>query len=488
MKKIVKYVTIIALSACLGCSDWLDVNPRTEVKEDQLYETEDGFKSALTGAYIQVASANLYGKNTSLYFPELLIQTWTPGSDSQKHPLETYIPKWDFKQKNVEPFVETMYKSYYKCIAHLNNILGNMDARKAVFMNGNYDLIKGEALGLRAFLHLDLLRFFGPVPGPEVGGQPAIPYVEEMTKNPNLLTTLPYDEVVKKIVRDLDDAEEYLKKDPLMNTDNEHLNKPNNKWEDWEDKPEDEWQMYRQVRFNYYAVKGTKARLYHWIGDTEKAIKYAKEVIGSEKFRLTNENDYQSDYDGYVQNMVMLSEHLFGVSNPDHQKVIQPLFKNSDALLSQTESNISKAYEGITGDIRNVLNRYWQMRSYQSRKTYHFRKYSGIDEIPARNIIPLLRLAEMYLILIEDLPAGEKESYYKEYLIARNLPLEWETQLNNELLQRLEKEYRKEFMGEGQMFFFYKKHNYTEFSWPSVIKVPANGFVIPRPQSQNVFD
>ena len=50
MKEIVKYVVLVVLSLCVGCSDWLDVNPRTEVKEDQLYETEDGFKSALTGA------------------------------------------------------------------------------------------------------------------------------------------------------------------------------------------------------------------------------------------------------------------------------------------------------------------------------------------------------------------------------------------------------------------------------------------------------
>lgn len=488
MKKSFIIYGVMLVGMLTACNDWLDVKPRTEVKEEQLYETEDGFKSALTGAYIQVASANLYGKNTSLYFPELLIQTWTPGSDSYNHPLEMYIPKWDFKQKNVEPFLETMYKSYYKCIVHLNNVLGNLDTHEAVFMNGNYDLIKGEALGLRAFLHLDLLRFFGPVPGQDASGQLAIPYVEEMTKNPTLLTTLTYEEVIKKIIRDLDAAEECLKNDPLITSDNEHLNTPDKNWSDWKNRPEDEWQMYRQVRFNYYAVKGTKARLYHWIGDTENAIRYAKEVIASGKFRLTNENDYIDDYQGYKQNMIMLSEHLFGVSNPDHQTIIQSLFKNSDALLSQSATNISKAYEGITGDIRNVPNRYWQERSYQNSKTNHFRKYSGIDNIPTRNIIPLLRLAEMYLILLEDLSAGEKGSYYKDYLIARNLPLDWETLLEDELSVRLEKEYRKEFMGEGQMFFFYKKHNYEQFTWPSTIKVPANGYVLPRPQSQTVFD
>lgn len=488
MKKNFILYWLLCIVTVTACSDWLDVNPRTEVKEEQLFETEDGFKSALVGAYIQVASSNLYGKNTSMYFPELLSQTWTPGSDQDNHPLEMYIPKWDFKHAGVESLIETMYKSYYKCIAHLNEILGNLDARKSVFMHGNYDLIKGEALGLRAFLHLDLLRFFGPIPDAEAGGKLAIPYVEEITKNPNLLTTLTYAEVVKRIIRDLDAAEKCLENDPLVTSDNKHLNSPDGAWTDWEDKPKDDWQMYRQVRFNYYAVKGTKARFYQWIGDTENAVKQAREVIASGKFRLTNENDYQSDYLGYKRNMVMLSEHLFGVSNPDHQDVIQSLFKNSDALLSQKVNNISKAYEGITGDIRNVANRYWQERAYQSSKTNHFRKYSGIDDIPAVNKIPLLRLAEMYLILLEDLPEGERELYYKEYLIARNLPLDWETSLKNELKDRLEKEYCKEFMGEGQMFFFYKRHGYIQYTWPSTFKVPVTSYVIPLPQSQTVFD
>lgn len=479
------YICLVLLG-CMGCSNWLDVSPRTEVKEGELYKTEDGFKSVLMGAYVQMASADLYGKNVTIYFPELLSRTWTIPEDDSR-PVERYAPAWDFKHATVEQQVERIYKSYYKCIAHLNNVLGNMDGNEGVFANGNYDLIKGEALGLRAFLHLDLLRFFGPVPNGDAQGKPAIPYVEEMTLKPDLLVTLTYGEVVERIVRDLDAAEKLLENDPLVVSENKQLNDP---WrEQWEEKPLDDWHFNRQVRFNYYAVKGTKARLYHWTGDKEQAVKYAKEVIESKKFRLTNEYDYLGDYNGYRQNMVMLSEHLFGVQNPDHQNVILPLFKSSEAELGQTADKISEAYEGIAGDIRNVKNRYWEEKSYGlSKKVNHFRKYSGTDEIPAYNTIPLLRLAEMYFILLEDLPEGGHGVYYTEYLLARNLPSDWGEQLDAELTERLEKEYRKEFMGEGQMFFFYKKHAYPEFTWPVKFKVPDLEYRIPLPQSQTVFD
>lgn len=73
MKKKIILLGIMFTVMLTGCNDWLDVNPRTEMKQDILFSSETGYKSALIGAYIQLASENLYGKNTSMYFPELLV-------------------------------------------------------------------------------------------------------------------------------------------------------------------------------------------------------------------------------------------------------------------------------------------------------------------------------------------------------------------------------------------------------------------------------
>lgn len=32
-----------------SCSEWLDVKPKSEIKEDELFKTEQGFKDAMTG-------------------------------------------------------------------------------------------------------------------------------------------------------------------------------------------------------------------------------------------------------------------------------------------------------------------------------------------------------------------------------------------------------------------------------------------------------
>ena len=58
MRNIILSVFLFAL---MGCNNWLDVNPRTEMKEDELLSSEDGYKSALTGVYIQLSLAPLYG-------------------------------------------------------------------------------------------------------------------------------------------------------------------------------------------------------------------------------------------------------------------------------------------------------------------------------------------------------------------------------------------------------------------------------------------
>lgn len=40
--------------ALISCSDWFDISPKTNVKADELFETESGFMSALAGIYVSM--------------------------------------------------------------------------------------------------------------------------------------------------------------------------------------------------------------------------------------------------------------------------------------------------------------------------------------------------------------------------------------------------------------------------------------------------
>ena len=43
-----------------SCSDWLDLYPSDEIKEEYLFSSGDGFRTATNGIYRKMATFNLY--------------------------------------------------------------------------------------------------------------------------------------------------------------------------------------------------------------------------------------------------------------------------------------------------------------------------------------------------------------------------------------------------------------------------------------------
>ncbi len=488
MKKIYNILIICFLATLTGCSDWLDVNPRSQIKSEILYETEDGYKKALNGVYIQMADAKLYGKNTSMYFTDALARLWTVPTSIDNEELNR-ISNFDYTHTKVEALISTIWQSYYTPIAQLNDMLTNLEKEDgSKFKYNNDQLLKGEATGLRAFLHLEVLRLFGPVPDLATDAEECIPYVTEMTNNPSKLVSKPWREVITAIEDDLTTAEKILEKyDPSVYNSLDSLSNP--QFIGKANMPVDEWQFYRQGRFNYFAVLGTKARLYHWIGEKEKAVSYAKKVIESQKLQLVTEATFSTN----KASLEMCNEYLFGIYNPDLQSVFEPLFKVNKARLTVGLTALNRVYESSihSSDIRYTKNRYWEQKSYVSGSIRHFYKYIGNDLVKPKNSVPLLRLAEIYFILIENLPLPEVKPYFVEFRTARSMnPSIDDTSVASAtaLLNRLEYEYRKDFYGEGQLFFFYKKHQYASYKLPASIALPRGAYVIPKPKGQTNFE
>ena len=73
-----KRYIIVCLSILFfsSCSNWLDVQPKTTVEEEEVFSREIGFKEALTGIYIKMASKDLYAKNLSYGFLDMNLRMW----------------------------------------------------------------------------------------------------------------------------------------------------------------------------------------------------------------------------------------------------------------------------------------------------------------------------------------------------------------------------------------------------------------------------
>ncbi|MDR0766381.1 MAG: RagB/SusD family nutrient uptake outer membrane protein [Odoribacteraceae bacterium] len=490
------YTCIIAFAlAGTSCNEWLDIDPALEIREGQIFTSQQGFMDILTGAYIRVATPSLYGLNTTVMLPELMAQHWSVTANTSS----AYISNFDFEQTAVKNLLETIWLQYYQTIVNLNALLNAIDEQKELFAAGNYNLTKGEALGLRAFLHFEVLRLWGAAPAGIVPGEKAIPYVTEVSKKPDVLLSLTYEQVFAKIIADLDAAEALLADDPVRHYSNAVLNSIGTLAGVNESLPHpaDENHYFRQVRFNYYAVKATRARLHAWRGDIERAAEIALEIInakdddGVAQFTLGNESAANNGQ------LTFPSEHIFAVSNSLALQTLTPAFLTNTSAYTQTVAAVQLAYESAihASDIRYRNNRTWEDRvvPLQTSNFNYFKKYNSTSTTVVTDM-PVIRLAEMYFIAIE---AGHVE-LFRDYRVARGMDATVDGSLDLvgddvegqqvAIRERLEKEYRKEFYGEGQMHFFYKRLNYDRFTWPAVKENVAAHYGIPLPQSQFQFE
>ena len=65
---------LIYLPVCLGmlffsaaCENWFDVSPKSDVKAEDLFQQESGFRDVLTGVYSLMSAPESYGRQLSFY-------------------------------------------------------------------------------------------------------------------------------------------------------------------------------------------------------------------------------------------------------------------------------------------------------------------------------------------------------------------------------------------------------------------------------------
>ena len=235
-----------------SCNDWLSVQPNSQVESDELFSDERGYKESLAGVYSSMVSSATYAKEMTFGAMGVLAHEWV------NYPSASYgdMPEYDYSGTVPTNITAAIWQNNYNAIANANNILAHIDADKQVFTANNYNIIKGEALALRAFLHFDLLRCFG-VSCEVNASMPAIPYVTVMSYEVSPQLTVR--EVAQKVIDDLNAAEELLRVDPILTG------------EEISEMTDNGYLMNRQMHLNYYAVKGLQARVYMWTKEYDKS-------------------------------------------------------------------------------------------------------------------------------------------------------------------------------------------------------------------------
>lgn len=463
-----KLKTFTALLTCTillaACNKWLDVNPATRISEDEQFAEQQGYIDALFGAYQKMADDGSYGRVGTYGFIDVLAQLYENKS-SQTTTWYGQTARYAYAsasttQQNVQASVSSIWSGYYSAIAQANYILKNVDSRK-VLSGTAYNIIKGEALAIRGTIHFDLLRMFAPAYLDGANASVAsIPYMEQFTVNPQAKLTMT--EAFNKCETDLKAAEALL--EVYQNIDQIAGNQGSTSL--------DLFLMYRQNHLNYWAVKAILARLYLYKGDKTNALKYAKDVINSNKFSFIAPGTLTVDATTTTSDLTFSPEHIFSLNVSNLKNAVDIYFKSSQTAaadandLFSTKAKLTTMYEtsliGYGTDIRNpdASKSLWYQLS--TAIVYNRKYYSDNTTNVKQRLIPIIRLPELYYIAAEAAPTiAEGLTYLNTVRTARLIPELSTATINTTALfdAELQKEYRKELYGEGQIWFYYKRKN-----------------------------
>ncbi len=465
--KILTGILICSLGIA-ACSDWLNVEPKTTVKEKELFSREIGFKEALTGIYIQMGASGLYGRNLSYGFLDILGQCYQPkdGSGNFYYQNKAY---YEFPSDKTESTTDAVWTGMYGVLANINNLLYWIDQKRDVFTtDGYYEIIKGEALGLRAFLHFDLLRMFGPVYKQNPDGL-SICYRSNFDRNSRKI--LPASAIVDSVLMDLHAAEEILAgKDPL----NFNFPKTIN---DEMGYGGDGFLTMRHKRMNLYAVKALLARVNMWVNNKSEAKKYASDVISSGYFGLVSDNSIDRIFSSELLFSLYIDAFDQQVKNDFSWRGVWYIFEAeflNDYFDVRVDGSNDIRYREGTGFIHDTFGQFVQKYSQDGL-------WNSLE-----NTVPLIRLSEMYYILSECTEEDEEAASYLNK-VRESRGIEAVSFGNESKEEALEKEYRKEFYAEGQLFFFYKRCFKTSFLHCPVREMKENNYQFSIPDDEVLF-
>lgn len=452
MKKYIILFTALLSVTFSSCSEWFDVNASDKIKQEELFADQTGYYEALTGIYLLCGEDALWGRRLSFYIPELVTKQY----DLMSNTTMGYFYDCDYEASAAETIIDGVWSQLYYVIANCNNMYQNLMESEIEFTSDNKEILEAELYALRAYLHFEVLRLFAPSPAAEGGlDQLAIPYYEEIAYVANEQLTI--GETLDKILADLFAAKELLDvHDPLITG----TSSSDAAWLVGDVFYDNLFREYRGFRMNYISVTALIARAYLYQGDTVNAYKYALEALS-----YTTETDFSSGYYWYADNLTS-----FYVDTDDYY--------SSNGTYFQTGSNYICTIASET-----TRNNLYENDSYplaDVRRTYDWGLLDGYTStVPTKlfatsRVKAVITRAELLLIVAETAADNGDDplTYLNQQRYERGLELYPLTSTETETVaEEIRKEYMKEFLCEGDLFYYYKRLNTDTFSSSSGMTV-----------------
>lgn len=484
MKDKIILSTLIVMSIFLtGCNDWLN-NARSVEKLDrtQLLKSESGIKGIWNGTYMDLANSASYGRSMTITTIELLAQRYA--TSNEKYPFrDANIAAYKYTEDKVKDEFLAIWKRAYATIAGINLFISDIEKSTVITDPEKRNLLLGEAYGLRAFVHFDMFRLFGPVYSEKTKKEESIPYCKRI--DPFATPFLPADSVLALVLTDLNKSIELLADDPVRvkggreAKNGESLN--------------DFYGKMRVMRFNYFAAKATKARVLLYMGGDSIPVagQVAGEVIteASQFFPFVSISEAAIDKKYYSEVLFMLhnpqisdyNDVLFvaSASNKDRNVIaittLNPNFGLNNTMSLSATTDVRRHAYYLTPESTS---------SYTTFQNYVTSKFNIHPETasPYRSYLntmqPLIRISEMYYILAEATGDISQLDVVRDARMADKTI----TSVTDEVLKN---EYYLDTAFEGQLFFFYKRKDWKQIKngndGTAVKEMTETQYVVPLP-------
>jgi hypothetical protein len=191
-----------------ACNKTLEVEPLFQKDGSQIFTSLQDYEYALTGAYglfRQVGYLGSGGQTTSTWalLPDMMADNLVRTAED----LANWQVQINWAYATDEDDLEVAWVAAYSVINQANLVLRNID-RFAATEPTRVNRVKGQALAIRAYVHFDVLRYWGENFDRNSTGR-GIPYVETPDFN-NKPARLSVAETWTKIFADMEQAETLL--------------------------------------------------------------------------------------------------------------------------------------------------------------------------------------------------------------------------------------------------------------------------------------
>lgn len=457
-----------------SCGKWLDVTSKSEVDIDDMFDAAEGYYNSVTGVYVNMGDANLYGGYVALTALEPLTRQYTVSANNETR------RKWaayDYANDDSKEIIDDLWLTMYNNIFNANLVIDKLRREERdLFEEGVREIMLAEMLAMRAYMYFDLVRMFNE------------PYAVNAESN-NVPWKTSWDATIgerytserllAQLMEELAEAKSLLEtRDPIV--------VPR--------KSTDPYVSYdRTKRMNYYAVCALRARIALYTGDYATAYDEATTVIASEKFRFITAPEI-AETDSYGEelrsNRVFTPELVFALDNDRITASARTYYEG----LSEDTVTSSNCYEA--GDLRlnawlayNSMNRINLIKYKRSSLAADSYKYP-------KACTPMLKLSEMYLIAEEAVMNAPQLdpaplSYINTLKRHRGIAELGASISADALRTALTREYICDFKGEGQLFFYYKRLNMDRVDNGNyngnTIAIAPQAYTFPRPDNENDF-